>query len=147
MTSRGTSTAVHEDFSRTGQVKASSNRAFGAVFVAVFLIVGVWPLATGGAPRWWSLMVSASVLVITVAAPNLLSLPNRVWLRFGLLLHRIVSPVVLAIMFYLVVTPMGLLKRVLSKDNLQLRRDPGAQSYWIVREPPGPRPDSMPRQF
>ena len=138
---------MHEDFSRGQQVKASSNRAFGWVFVIAFLIIALWPLAFGGALRWWSLIVSGSVAVVTMAAPALLTIPNRLWLRFGLLLHRVISPIVLAIMFYLVVTPMGLLMRVFAKDSLRLRRDDGAESYWIKREPPGPQPDSLPRQF
>jgi len=140
-------TDVHEDFSRPQQVKASSDRAFGWVFVTVFLIIALWPLVSGGELRWWSLMVSGLVLLATVAAPSLLSMPNRLWLRFGLLLHRIVSPVVLAVMFYLVVTPTGLLMRVFAKNILRLRRETAAESYWIKREPPGPRPDSMPHQF
>jgi hypothetical protein len=138
---------MHEDFAREQQVKASSNRAFGWVFAAVFLIVALWPLALGGAPRWWSLIVSALVALVTVAAPALLTVPNRLWLRFGMLLHRIVSPVMLAIMFYLVVTPMGLLMRAFAKGSLRLHRDAAAGSYWIKRDPPGPKPGSMPRQF
>jgi hypothetical protein len=140
-------TDIHEDFSRGQQVKLSSNRAFGWVFVVVFLIIAVWPLIFGGAPRWWSLIISGLLTVVTIATPDLLSLPNRLWLRFGLLLNHIISPVVLAVMFYLVVTPMSLLMRVFAKDNLRLRRDPAAGTYWIKREPPGPRPDSMPHQF
>ena len=139
--------ATHEDFSRGQHVKASSNRAFGWVFVIVFLIIALWPLFFGGALRWWSLIVSGLVAVVTMAAPALLTIPNRLWLRFGLLLNRIVSPVVLAIMFYLVVTPMGLLMRLFARRTLHLRRDAAAGSYWIKREPPGPKPDSMPRQF
>jgi hypothetical protein len=138
---------THEDFSRGQQVKASSNRAFGWVFVIVFLIVALGPLVFGGALRWWSLIVSGVVAVITVAAPALLTIPNRLWLRFGLLLHRVISPIALAIMFYIVVTPMGLLMRAFAKDALRLRRDAAAESYWIKREPPGPQPDSMPHQF
>jgi hypothetical protein len=138
---------THEDFSRDQQVKASSNRAFGWVFVIVLAIIALWPVVVGGALRWWSLIVSGLVAVVTMAAPALLTIPNRLWQRFGLLLHRIVSPVVLAIMFYLVVTPMGLLMRVFARNTLQLRRDPAAESYWVKREPPGPQPDSMPRQF
>ncbi|MBI3529603.1 MAG: hypothetical protein HY067_16745 [Betaproteobacteria bacterium] len=138
---------THEDFSRSQQVKASSNRAFGWVFVTVFLVIALSPLAFGGTLRWWSLIVSGLVLVATVAAPSLLTIPNRLWLRFGLLLHRIVSPVVLAIMFYLVVTPMGLLMRMFAKNILWLRRESAAESYWIKREPPGPQPDSLPHQF
>src|SRR3990172_6564417 len=126
---------MHEDFSREQQVKASSNRAFGCVFVIVFLIIALWPLAFGGALRWWSLIVSASVAAVTVVAPALLTIPKKLWLRFGLLLHRVVSPIVLAIMFYIVVTPMGLLMRAFAKDILRLRRDTAAESYWIKRDP------------
>jgi len=117
------------------------------VFATVFLIIALWPLVVGGAPRWWSLILSGLVLVATVALPSLLTIPNRLWQRFGLLLHRIVSPVALAVMYYLVVTPTGLLMRVFAKNILRLRRETGAESYWIKREPPGPQPDSMPRQF
>jgi hypothetical protein len=91
--------------------------------------------------------VSGLVAAVTVVAPALLTIPNKLWQRFGLLLHHIVSPIVLAIMFYLVVTPMGLLRRVFARKAVRLRRDPAAESYWIKREPPGPKPDSMPRQF
>ena len=138
---------THEDFSRGQQVKASSNRAFGWVFMIVFLIIAVWPLVFGGALRWWSLIVSGLVMLVTVTAPALLTIPNRLWLRFGMLLHRIVSPVVLAIMFYLIVTPTGLLMRVFARKSVSLGRDAAAVSYWIKRDPPGPQPDSMSNQF
>lgn len=138
---------MHEDFSRDQQIKASTNRAFGWVFVAVFLIIALWPLLFGDALRWWSLIASGLVASVTVAAPALLTIPNKLWQRFGLLLHHIVSPIVLAIMFYLVVTPTGLLMRAFAKQAVRLRRDPAAESYWIKREPPGPKPESMPHQF
>jgi hypothetical protein len=138
---------THEDFSREQQVKASSNRAFGWVFVTVFLVIALWPLLFGGGLRWWSLIVSALVMLVTVGAPSLLTVPNRLWLGFGLLLHRIVNPLVLGIMFYLVVMPIGLLMRAFGKDFLRLRRNDSAESYWIEREPPGPEPGSMSNQF
>jgi hypothetical protein len=138
---------IHEDFSRDHQVKASSNRAFGWVWVVVFLIIALRPLVSGGAVRWWSLILSALVAVVTIAVPALLTIPNRLWLGFGMLLHRVTSPVALGIIFYVVVTPMGLLMRAFAKDILRLRHDPAAESYWIKREPPGPKPDSMPHQF
>src|SRR6266852_6093803 len=100
---------THEDFSRTHQVKASSNRSFGWVFTVVFLIIAVWPLVSGGMVRWWSLCIAAAFAVVTVAAPKLLAVPNRLWMRLGLLLNRIISPVALAFLFYVVVTPMGAL--------------------------------------
>jgi saxitoxin biosynthesis operon SxtJ-like protein len=139
--------ATHEDFSRAQQVKASSNRAFGWTFVAVFLIVGLWPLGFGGGLRWWSVVVGAIVMLATLAMPALLTLPNRLWLRFGALLHRLVSPIVLAFMFYVVITPMGLLMRAFGKDLLRLRRGDPSASYWLKRDPPGPKPSSMSKQF
>jgi len=138
---------THEDYSRGQEIKESSNRAFGWVFTIVFLIIALLPLFSGGALRWWSLIVSGMVAVITMAAPALLTIPNRLWLRFGLLLHSIVSPVVLAIMFYVVVTPMGVLMRAFGKDSLRLSRSGSVQSYWIRRDPPGPKPESMSNQF
>lgn len=72
---------------------------------------------------------------------------NRLWFRFGLLLQRIAHPVVLAIIYFAVVTPTGLVLRALGKDPLRLRRDPDAATYWIRRDPPGPEPESMTRQF
>ena len=139
--------AMHEDFSRAQQVKGSSNRAFGWTFVAVFLIVGLWPLGFNDDLRWWAVIVAAVVMVATLAMPALLTLPNRLWLRFGALLHRLISPVVLALMFYVVITPMGLLMRALGKDLLCLRRDDLSGTYWIKRDPPGPKPSSMSKQF
>ena len=139
--------ATHEDFSRTHETKASSNRGFGWVFTAVFLFVGLRPLISGDAPHWWSLIVAALFMLITLVAPALLTIPNRMWLRFGLLLNRIISPVVLAFLFYLVVTPMGALMRLFGKDSMRRRGKDSEGSYWIRRDPPGPKPDSLPHQF
>ena len=91
--------------------------------------------------------MAAVFLLITLIAPALLGLPKRIWLRFGLLLNRIVSPVVLAFLFYVVVTPLGGLMRALGKDSLRLRRNKSDASYWIKRDPPGPKPDSLNHQF
>ena len=139
--------AGHEDLSRTHDVKTPSNRGFGWVFTSILLIMGLWPLPFGGVPRWWSLGIAALLMLITLAAPALLALPNRLWLRFGLLLNRIISPVVMAFLFYAVVTPMGALMRVVGKDSLRLRCNDANGSYWIKREPPGPTPASLRHQF
>lgn len=138
---------MHEDLSRTQHVKGSSNRAFGWTFVAVFLIVGLWPLGFNGGLRWWAVIVAALVMTATLAVPGLLTIPNRLWLRFGLLLHRFVSPIALGFMFYIVITPMGLLMRAMGKDLLCLRRGDPSGTYWIKRDPPGPKPSSMSKQF
>jgi uncharacterized integral membrane protein len=113
----------------------------------VFALIGAWPLVHGAGVRWWSLAVAGVLLVVTLAAPALLAVPNRLWARFGLLLNRIVSPVVLGIVFFAVVTPMSLVMRLLGKDPLRLRRSRQDASYWIAREPPGPKPDSLRNQF
>jgi hypothetical protein len=138
--------ASHEDFSRTHDVKASSNKAFGWVFTAAFLFFGLWPFVSGRPLRIWSLIVAAAFLATTLMAPALLALPNRLWSKVGVLMNRVVSPIVLGFLFYAVVTPMGALMRAFGKDSLRLRRS-GAESYWIKREPPGPKPDSLSNQF
>ena len=138
---------MHEDFSRAEQVKGSSNRSFGWTFAAVFLVIALWPLAFGGGLRWWSLTVAICVMFTTLVRPIWLTTPNRLWLRFGALLHRLVSPVVLALMFYAVVTPIGILMRAFGTDILSRRRRDPEGTYWVKRNPPGPKPSSMSKQF
>jgi len=136
-----------DDLRRESRAEGSSNRAFGFVFAAVFLLIGAAPLAFGRPLHAWSLAVAAVFGVIAALAPALLALLNRLWTRFGLLLHKIVSPVVLGIMFYLVITPMGIFMRLLGKDPLRLKVDRNATTYWIERTPPGPPADSFIDQF
>lgn len=125
----------------------SSDRSFGLVFAAFFLIVGLLPLLHGHALRIWALLMAAGFLVVAMIIPGILSPLNRLWTSFGLLLHRIVSPIALSILFYGIVTPTGLLMRLFGKDPLRLRPDKNAASYWIVRTPPGPEPESLKNQF
>ena len=115
---------------------------------AVFLVlVGAWPLLRAGSPRWWAFAVAAAFALVAVWRPSLLEGLNRWWMKFGLLLGHIVSPIALGLLFYLAVTLIGLIMRLMGKDPLLLKRDAGATSYWRRREPPGPRPDSMTQQF
>ena len=137
----------HESLDREAEVEGSSNRSFGWVFTAFFLILAVLPLLGGGGARYWALAASAAMAVLTLVRPSVLEVPNRLWGRFGLWLGRVVSPVMAGVVFYGVVTPIGLVMRLAGKDFLRLRRDPGAASYWIVRDPPGPPPQSMSDQF
>ncbi|MCZ6894079.1 MAG: SxtJ family membrane protein [Gammaproteobacteria bacterium] len=132
---------------REETVQGSSNRSFGLVFAAVFAIIGLWPLIGDGAVRVWSLAVSLVFLALALLWPVALAPLNRLWTRFGLLLHHIVNPIVMGVLFYLVVTPTGLVMRMLGKDLLRLRFDPQAKSYWIERQPPGPAPETMKDQF
>ncbi len=136
----------HETFDRAGNVKAGSDRAFGAVLAAVFLLIALWPLLDGLGPRLWALALAALFLAAAAFAPGALALLNRIWFRFGMLLHRITSPLVMALLFFLTVTPIALVLRLTGKDPLRLKFDRAAKSYWIEREP-GPAPESMRHQF
>jgi len=137
----------HEDMSREDEVEGSSDRAFGFVFAVVFLIIAAWPLLHSAGPRWWSVGVAAAFALVAIVKPVLLAGANKLWMKFGLLLAKVVSPIALGILFYLVFMPIGLLMRVSGKDPLRLKFDPAATSYWIPREPPGPPPTSMTNQF
>ena len=136
-----------EDLNRHQHVEGSSDRAFGLVFAVVFLVIAGWPLIHGEAVRWWSVGISAVFALVAFIRPTLLAELNRLWMKFGILLGKIVSPIALGILFYIVITPIGLMIRVAGKDPLRLKFDPEADSYWIPREPPGPPPGSMNNQF
>jgi hypothetical protein len=137
----------HESFYRDESIQGSSNRSFGLVFALVFGVIGLWPLIASGGVRLWSLALAAGFLLVALALPTVLAPLNRLWLRVGLLLHRIVNPIVLGIMFFLVITPMGVAMRLFGKDLLKLRYDPNAASYWVGRTPPGPEPKTLNHQF
>ena len=138
---------THERLGGDEPVERGSDRAFGLVFTVVFAAFGLWPWLDGRPPRGWSLVVAGVLLAAAFVRPGWLAPFNQVWFRFGLLLHRIVSPIVLAVVYYAVVTPTGLVMRALGKDPLRLRLDPNAESYWLRRDPPGPEPESMKNQF
>jgi hypothetical protein len=138
---------AHESFDREEEVQGSSNRAFGIVFAVVFGIVGLLPMFSGGDVLGWALMAAALFLTAALVLPSVLAPLNRLWLRLGLVLHKVVNPIMLGIMFFLVVTPIGLVMRALGKDPLRLRFEKSADSYWIPRTPPGPAPESLNDQF
>ena len=138
---------AHEDLSREQRAEGSSDRAFAVVFVVVFLLVAAWPLLAGRPPRWWAAGIAVGLAVVAVVRPSILAPLNRLWMRFGLLLGKIVSPIALGIVYYLVLTPVGILLRIQGKDPLRLKPDKDKTSYWIPRLPPGPPPGSMTRQF
>lgn len=138
---------AHEDLAREEAVEGSTDRAFGVVFAVVFLVIAGWPLLYGETPRWWAGFVSAAFALVALAKPAVLKTPNRLWTKFGILLGHVVSPIALGILFYAVLTPVGVVMRLTGKDPLHRSRDPGAASYWQPRRPPGPPPDSMTNQF
>jgi hypothetical protein len=139
--------SVHESFQRVEDVGQSSNRSFGLLFVAVFGLVaayGAWQRA--GSWLWWA--AAAGILaIVTLLIPGVLEPLNRLWMRLALALSKVVTPVVMAVIFFGTVLPTGLIMRLLRKDPLRLKWDPNARSYWIEREPPGPEPESLKNQF
>ncbi|WP_425045814.1 SxtJ family membrane protein [Primorskyibacter sp. S87] len=120
----------------TIDVKMGSERSFGFVFAAVFAIIAIYPVLHGNPLRVWALGISAVFLAITFLRPQVFATPNRLWFKFGLLLGAIVSPIVMAGVFFLVVTPIGLVMSLFRKDPLGTHPDPEAQSYWVQRETP-----------
>ena len=138
---------AHEDLNRDQHVEGSSDRAFGLVFAVVFLVIAGWPLFHGEAIRWWSAGVAAMFALVALVKPALLAGLNRLWMKLGILLGKVVSPIALGILFYVVITPIGVMIRLTGKDPLRLKFEPDADSYWIPREPPGPPPGSMTQQF
>ncbi len=139
--------SLHEDLRRDDGTKIGSERNFGLVFAGVFGVLALLPVVRLHAPHYWLLGVSAAFLVAALAAPQVLRPLNQVWFRFGLLLHRVVSPVILGLLFFVTVTPIAVIYRLRGKDPLRLKLDRAAASYWIVREPPGPAADTMSKQF
>lgn len=131
----------------TEPLEGSSNRSFGLVFAVFFLVVALLPVLHGDSLRLWAVYISSAFGVIAFIVPAVLSPFNRLWTVFGMMLHRIVSPVALGILFFCVVTPIALLMRLLGEDPLRLKLDKAASSYWIDRAPPGPDADSLKNQF
>jgi hypothetical protein len=137
---------THESFERD-EVKASSDRSFGFVFAAVFAIVGAWPAVFGGGPRLWALALAVAFLAAALACPRILHPLNRLWFRIGVLLHHVVTPIVMGLIFCFGVVPTALIIRMRRRDPLRIDVQRRGQTNWVVREPPGPSPDSMKRLF
>jgi predicted membrane metal-binding protein len=139
--------STHEDFKAKSDVKQGSDKSFGLVFAGFFAIVGLWPLFKGEEIRLWALILAALFLAAAFLRPEILKPLNRVWFLFGLLLHKIVSPLIMGLLFFVSVTPIAVIMRLAGKDPLRLKRDPNANSYWILRDPPGPPAGGMTHQF
>ena len=116
-------------------VKISSNRSFGIVFFVVFLIIALYPLINDGNIRLWSLIVSLAFLALGLLNSKFLSPLNKIWFKFGLFLGKIISPIVMGLIFFIVVTPIGILMRILKKDLLNLKMN-NNKSYWIEKSGP-----------
>jgi len=116
--------------------KIPSNKNFGIVFFVVFLVIGLWPLFTKSEVRYWSLFISIVFLILGLFNSKILTPLNRIWFKFGIFLGKIISPLILGILFFLIVTPIGFAMRILRKDILNLRYDKNIKSYWIEKNGP-----------
>ena len=111
-------------------IKIGSNRSFGIVFFVVFLLIGLYPILKGNDVRYWSLIVSLLFLILGIINSKILSPLNKLWFKFGIFLGRIVSPLVMGIIFFAVVTPIALIMKLLRKDVLNLKKN-NKKSYWV----------------
>ena len=124
-------------------IKISSNRSFGIVFFVVFSLIALYPLTYSGEIRIWSAIISIIFLVLGLLNSKILAPFNKLWFKFGILLGKIISPIVMGIIFFFVVTPIGFIMRILGKDVLNLKYNKN-QSYWIEKN--GPK-SKMKNQF
>ena len=124
-------------------IKAGSNRSFGIVFFVVFFLIATYPLLSKGDIRLWSLFISIIFLILGILNSKILSPLNKIWFKFGIFLGKIVSPLVMGLIFFVVVTPIGILMRFLSKDLLNLKFNKNS-TYWIEKN--GPK-SKMNKQF
>lgn len=138
---------MHEDFDRGEPIRRSSNRTLGLVLAAFFALIAFLPVLRGHSMRIWPWPVSAIFLIAALLAPATLAPLNRMWTALAIVLHKVTNPLILGLCFYVVFTPFAWLLRRMGKDFLRMKCDPNAESYWIVRQPPGPPPESMSNQF
>ncbi len=130
-------------------VEMGSEYSFGVVFAVVFAIIGLWPVVLGdGIVRWWAIAIAFLLSVVAILLPRLLRPFNRVWFRIGMLLGRVVSPIVMLMVFFAAVTPTALIMRMLGKDLLRTKKPADKNdSLWIDRTKDGNRMGSMRNQF
>ena len=126
------------------KIEKSTNRSFGLVFFIVFLIIGLWPLAHDGSVRFWSLIIASIFLFLGILNSKILTPLNVLWSKFGELLGIVIAPIVMGIIFFLVVTPTGLIMRMFGKDLLRNKFQINNESYWIKKEK---NKSSMKKQF
>lgn len=124
---------MSEHIAHDHHVAVSSDRSFGCVMAGFFAIVGLWPLWGGGAPRWTLVIIALAFAAVTIVRPVLLNPLNLLWHKLGLLLGKIVAPLVMGLLFFVVVTPLGMLRRLMGADPLRRRKKVASDSYWIPR--------------
>ena len=137
---------THESFVRDEVTTPGSDRTFGLVMAGALAVLALFNGWHHGRLWPWMLLAAALFLVLGLLRPSLLHPLNRLWMMLGLLLHKIVNPIVMGLLFYGTILPTGLVMRLRGRDLLRLKRDPAAETYWIKRTP-GPAPETMKDQF
>ena len=114
------------------EIESSSNKSFGLVFFTVFLVIAIYPILKNGDIRIWSLIISIIFLILGLINSKILTPLNKIWFKLGLFLGKIVSPLIMGFIFFVVVTPIGLLMKIFKKDLLSLKFN-NKKSYWIEK--------------
>ena len=138
---------THENVASFRKVNLGSNRKFGLTFAALFILIGVWPLFHHHSPRWAMVVAAAGFAAVALWSPDRLTPLNRAWFKLGMLLNRIVNPIIMGLMFFAAVTPLGFVMRRTGSDLLSLKLQPDAKSYWIPRGPDVSDPGAMTKQY
>jgi hypothetical protein len=142
-----TAGSLHEDLRREDETEGPSDRKFGLTLGTLFAIIAVVKIVERSPWAFVWVVLAVALIGPGLLRPSLLSGPNRIWLKFGILLHRIASPVIMAVLFYGTIVPVGMLMQVLGKDPLRLKLDRTASSYWLSRSDERPHSESMRQQF
>lgn len=131
----------------TQQPKPLSNRTFGLIFSGIFCVIAVFPILFGGGVRTWSFIVAAAWALPALVFPSVLGPLNRLWAQFGQLMHKVINPILMGLIFFLTVVPTGLIMRLLGKDSMRRKFDPKAKSYWVPRNENKVTKESFDNQF
>jgi len=141
--------SFHEELSRTEEVKRAGDRSFGFTVGGILILIAGARAAFHGFGWLETALAALGVVLVlfALAVPGMLAPLNGAWMRLGLVLSKVVNPIVLCLLYVTTIMPMGLAMRAFGRDQLRIRFDPDADSYWIEKAPPGPVPDTMTNQF
>ena len=119
---------------RNSSIEYGSEKSFGIVFSIVFFIVGLYPLFNSQDFHIWALLIAVIFIILSYWAPKVLTFPNKLWFKFGMLIGHLVTPILMALIYFIAVLPTGLIMRILGKDLINTRLDKKTKSYWIIRD-------------
>ncbi|MCL0045319.1 SxtJ family membrane protein [Nitrospinaceae bacterium] len=138
---------MHENLDREEETEWFSNLSLGITFVFIFLIIGILLIMVGSFSGWLFLICSILFLIVSLTKPTILTPLNLAWTKLGLLLSKIFNPIFLGVIFFLIITPIAIIRKIFGKSALRLKSKPSVESYWIIRNPPGPKTGSMTMQY